>query len=129
MKIICGQKKYLSYNQLEQMKQISYEEFLQVEIRSGTIIEVNNFLEARNHAYKIVVDFWGEIGIKKTSTQITNYEKKDLLWKQILWVVNLPPKQVWKFMSEFLLTAFVDHEWTATLATVDSKITNGMKLL
>lgn len=111
------------------MNQISYQDFLQVEIRSGTIIEVHDFPEAHNPAYKIVVDFWKEIGIKKTSAQITNYQKKDLLWKQVLWVVNLPPKQVWKYMSEFLLTAFVDREWIATLATVDSEVINGMKLL
>ena len=111
------------------MKQISYQDFLQVEIRTWTIMEVDDFPEARNPAYKIVVDFWEEIGIKKTSAQITNYNKKDLLWKQVLWVVNLPPKQVWKFMSEFLLTAFVDEWWDATLATSDSKIKNWMKLL
>lgn len=111
------------------MNLISYEDFLQVEIRSGTIIEVSDFPEALNPSYKIVVDFWEEIGIKKTSAQITNYQKKDLLWKQVLWVVNLPPKQVWKFMSEFLLTAFVDEQLIATLAVSEKMVSNGSRLL
>jgi tRNA-binding protein len=111
------------------MNQVSYKDFLQVEIRSGTIIEVSDFPEAHNPAYKIVVDFWKEIGIKKTSAQVTNYTKKDLLWKQILWVVNLPPKQVWKYMSEFLLTAFVDGKGIAILAVSDSGVKNWEKLL
>ena len=111
------------------MKGIDFEDFLSVELRSGTITEVQEFPEARNPAYKIWVDFWDNFGIKKTSAQITSYTKKELIWKQVIWVLNFPSKQVWKFMSEFLLTAFVDEKGTAILAVPDSDIKNGEKLM
>ncbi len=111
------------------MKNIDFQDFLSVELRSGTIIDVQDFPEARNPAYRIWVDFWKEFGIKKTSAQVTNYSKEELLGKQIIGVLNFPPKQVGKFMSEFLLTAFVDEKGTAILAVPDSKIDNWEKLV
>lgn len=111
------------------MPQKNISDFLELDIHSWTIIQVEDFPEARNPAYKIWVDFWETLWVKKTSSQVTNYNKKELVGKQILGVTNLEPKQVWKFMSEFLLTAFVDKKGTAILAVPDTKVENGMKLL
>lgn len=89
-------------------KTIQFDDFTKVDIRVGTIIEVNDFPEARNPAYQLRVDF-GDLGIKKTSAQITTlYKKEDLLNRQILAVVNFPPKQIGKFMSECLVLGAVD---------------------
>jgi len=87
------------------MKQISWHEFEHVELRVGTIIEVEDFPEAKKPAYKIIADFGSEIGVKKSSAQITTlYTKEELLHKQIIGVINFPPKQIGPFMSEFLVT-------------------------
>jgi tRNA-binding protein len=87
------------------MKQISWHEFEHVELRVGTIIEVEDFPEAKKPAYKIIADFGSEIGVKKSSAQITAlYTKEELLHKQIIGVINFPPKQIGPFMSEFLVT-------------------------
>lgn len=80
---------------------ISWEDFENVELRIGTIIEVNEFPEARRPAYKLKVDFGPEVGIRKSSAQITDlYDPETLLGKQVLAVTNFPPKQIGKFMSE-----------------------------
>ena len=111
------------------MKIISWSDFERVDIRVGTIIQVEDFPEARNPAYKVWVDFWQELGIKKTSAQITQlYKKENLLGRQILWVINFPPKQVGKFMSEFLLTGIHSPEGTV-LATLERTVENGGKLI
>lgn len=100
-----------------------------VELRSWTVINVEDFPEARNSAYKITVDFWEKIWIKKSSAQVTDlYSKQDLLGKQILWVVNFPKKQIGKFMSEFLLTWFVQDDKSVVLAVPDKKIENWLGL-
>ena len=89
-------------------KTIQFDDFTKVDIRLGTITEVNDFPEARNPAYQLVIDF-GELGVKKTSAQITTlYKKEDLLNRQILAVVNFPKKQIGKFMSECLVLGAVD---------------------
>ncbi|AUC82036.1 tRNA-binding protein [Lacinutrix sp. Bg11-31] len=89
-------------------KTIQFDDFTKVDIRVGTIIEVNDFPEARNPAYQLRVDF-GDLGVKKTSAQITTlYKKEDLLNRQILAVVNFPTKQIGKFMSECLVLGAVD---------------------
>lgn len=111
------------------MKEINFNDFLDVELRTGTITDVQDFPEARNPAYKIWVDFWDDFWVKKTSAQVTDYTKEQLLWKQIIWVLNFPPKQVWKFMSEFLLTAFIWKDGKATLAVPDESIDNWEKLV
>lgn len=111
------------------MKEISWNDFEIIELRSWTIVSVDAFPEARNPAYKITVDFWKDIWIKKTSAQITDlYSKEDLIWKQIIWVVNFPNKQIGKFMSEFLLTGFIQDDNSVVLAVPERKINNGIKL-
>ncbi len=111
------------------MKQITWDEFQNVELRVGTIIDVQDFPEARIPAYKITADFWADIGIKKSSAQITVlYTKEELLNKQILGVVNFPVKQIWPFYSEFLVTGFVNWNWEVILAVPDKKSINWTKL-
>jgi tRNA-binding protein len=108
---------------------ITWWEFESVDMRVGTIIEVQDFPEIQNPSYKVWVDFWPEIGIKKTSAQITTlYSKDELIWKQIIWVVNFPSKQIGKFMSEFLLTWVQSSEWVV-LTSVERRVENGMKIL
>ena len=111
------------------MKEIEWNDFEQVELRIGTIIEVEDFPEARKPAFKIKVDFGSEIGIKKSSAQITDlYTKEDLLGKQIVGVVNFPVKQIGPFQSEFLCTGFYNKENNVVLAVPDQKVQNGAKL-
>ena len=111
------------------MKTISWNNFESVDIRVWTIIDVQDFPEIKNPSYKIWVDFGEELWIKKTSAQVTNmYSKDELVWKQILWVLNFPPKQIGKFMSEFLLTGFHTKDGVV-LSGVDSSVENGLKLV
>ncbi len=112
------------------MKEITFQEFLEVELRIGTIIKVQDFPEAKKPSYKLEVDFWEEIWIKKSSSQLkTMYTKEELLWKQVLWVINFPKKQIANFISECLITGFVQNNWDVVLAIPDKKVPNGMKLL
>lgn len=111
------------------MKEISWKDFEQVELRVGTIIRVEDFPEARKPAYKLWVDFGSELGVKKSSAQITdNYTKEGLVGKQVLGVVNFPPKQIGPWMSECLITGFPDKEGQVVLAGPDSAVPNGAKL-
>ena len=111
-------------------KTITWDEFEYIDIRVGTIIQVEDFPEARKPAYKLWVDFWWEIGIKKTSAQITvNYQKDWLIGKQITGVVNFPPKQVGTFMSEFLCTGFSQEDGSIVLAIPEKNVPNGAKLI
>ncbi len=111
------------------MEQISWNDFEKIELRIGTIIDVEDFPEARKPAYKISIDFGKEIGIKKSSAQITDlYAKEDLLNKQIIAVVNFPPKQIATFMSECLITGFVQKNGSVVLAVPDKSTENGLKL-
>ena len=111
------------------MKTISWDEFEQVELRVGTIVAVEDFPEARKPAYKITVDFGPEIGAKRTSARITDlYTKDELVGRQIIGVVNLPPKQIGPFRSEFLLTGFYRPDGAVVLAVPDRSVPNGAKL-
>lgn len=111
------------------MNHITWNEFEKVELRIGTIIEVENFPEARKPAFKLRIDLGSEIGIKKSSAQITDlYSKEDLLGKQVLCVCNFPPRQIGPFMSEVLTTGFVNDDGTVVLAVPDKKVSNGLKL-
>nr|WP_321243892.1 tRNA-binding protein [uncultured Psychroserpens sp.] len=103
---------------------ITFEDFTKVDLRVGTIIEVNDFPEARRPAYQLKIDF-GDLGIKKTSAQITTlYTKDQLLKKQIVAVVNFPKKQIGKFMSECLLLGAVDGK-DVILLNPEHKVENG----
>jgi tRNA-binding protein len=107
---------------------ISWEDFQKVELRTGTITEAQPFPEARRPAYRLVVDF-GESGVRKCSAQITDlYSPADLVGKQVIAVVNFPPKQVGPFMSECLVTGFVERGGRVVLAVPDRKVENGLRL-
>lgn len=111
------------------MKTISWSDFELVDIRSGTITDVQDFPEARNPSYKVWVDFGEELGVKKTSAQITQlYRKEELIGKQVIGVVNFPPKQIANFTSEFLLTGFYSDDGVV-LTALDRPVKNGSKLL
>lgn len=111
------------------MNHISWSDFQKVELRIGTIIDVEDFPEARNPAYKLQVDFGVKIGVKKSSAQITDiYAKQDLLGKQIVAVVNFPPKQIGPIMSECLVTGFHREDGSVVLAVPDMELTNGARL-
>lgn len=105
-------------------KIITFEDFTKVDLRVGTIIEVNDFPEARNPAYQLTIDF-GALGIKKSSAQITTlYKKSDLLHRQVIAVVNFPNKQIAKFMSECLVLGAVDSK-DVILLKPEQKVKNG----
>ena len=105
---------------------LTFEEFQKVEIRVGTIVEVRDFPEARRPALKLWVDFGQEFGVRKTSAQITkNYEKQNLVGRQVAAVMNFPSKQIGKFMSEILVLGFPDDAGEGVLASVDQPVPNG----
>ena len=111
------------------MHTLSWQDFESVELRVGTIIRVEDFPEARKSAYKLWVDFGWEIGTKQSSAQITvHYSKEELLGKQIVGVVNFPPKRIWPFVSEFLCTGFYREDGSVILAIPESAVPNGAKL-
>jgi len=108
---------------------ITYETFESVDLRSGTIIKVENFDRTKKPAYKIWVDFGSEIGIKQTSAQVTiHYTPESLIGRTIVGCVNLGVKNIAGFISEFLLVGFSDENGAICLATVDPKVPNGKKL-
>lgn len=105
-------------------KIITFEDFSKIDLRVGTIIEVNDFPEARNPAYQLTIDF-GDLGIKKSSAQITTlYKKEDLLNKQIVANINFPKKQIAKFMSECLVMGAVNGS-DVMLLSPETKVKNG----
>ena len=107
---------------------ITFTDFEKVEMRVGTILEANDFPEARKPAYQLVIDFGIEIGIKKSSAQITKrYQKEELIGKQIIAVVNFPKKQIGKFMSECLVLGSVKED-EVVLLTSDLKVENGLRI-
>lgn len=109
---------------------ISWEDFEKVDIRLGTIVKAEEFPEAKRPAYKLWVDLGPEIGVKKSSAQITAvYKLDELVGKRVLAVVNFPPRQVGKFMSEILVTGFYRAEGEVVLASVDLEAPNGSRLL
>jgi tRNA-binding protein len=110
-------------------KEISWKEFEQVDLRVGTIVEVRDFPEARKPAYKITADFGDAIGLRKSSAQITDlYTKEELLGRQIIGVVNFPPKQIGPMRSEFLVTGLHDEDGAVVLAVPERPVPNGAKL-
>ena len=111
------------------MKNITWDEFKKIEIRVGTIIEVNDFPEAIKPAYQIKVDLGKKIGIKQSSAQITDlYSKNNLIDRQVIVVVNFPPKKIGPFISECLITGFYRSDNNVVLAKPDESIPNGTRL-
>ncbi len=112
------------------MQEISWSDFEKIELRVGTIIEVKDFPKAKKPAFILRVDFGKELGIKKSSAQITKlYDKESLLGKQIVAVVNFPPKQIGSIMSECLVTGFYKDGDSVVLAVPDKDVPNGVKLV
>lgn len=108
--------------------QISWADFSKVDIRVGTVIDAQPFEKAIKPAYQLQVDFGGEIGIKKTSAQITKrYQLSDLIGKQVLAVINFPPKQIANFMSECLILGAVDGS-DVILIQPDAAVKNGLRI-
>jgi len=108
---------------------ITFEDFLKVDIRAGTIIEAVPFPEARKPAYKLKIDFGDEIGVKKSSAQITvHYEAEALVGRQIMAVVNFLPRQIGPFMSEVLTLGAADGSGDIVLLGVDQKVPNGSRM-
>lgn len=111
------------------MNNLTWDEFQKVELRVGTVIEAKVFPEARRPAYQLKVDFGENIGIKKTSAQITQlYQPDDLIGRQIVAVVNFPPKQIGPMMSECLVTGFHRADGAVVLTSVDQELPNGSRL-
>ena len=109
--------------------QITYDDFQRIDIRVGTIVEVEPFPEARTPAYKVWVDFGPEIGIRKSSAQMTAYyQPGDLVGRQVAAVVNFPPKQIAKFMSEVLILGFPDGAGEVVLVGLERPVPNGGRL-
>jgi tRNA-binding protein len=110
------------------MPTIEWPDFEKIDIRVGTIVEVSDFPKAKKPAYQLSIDF-GELGIRKSSAQITDfYEKQELIGKQVMAVVNFPPKQIANFFSECLVLGVYTDKKEVVLIGPDRKVANGWKL-
>lgn len=111
------------------MSTISYDDFSKIDIRVGTIVKAEPYPEARKPAYKLSVDFGPAIGVKRSSAQIAkHYRLDELKGRQVAAVVNFPPKQIGKFMSEVLVLGFPDADGEVVMVGVDRAVPNGGKL-
>ena len=109
--------------------EISFDDFLKVDVRVGTVVDAQSFPEARRLAIKLWVDLGAEIGVRKTSAQLTvHYTPDVLIGRQVAAVVNFPPKQVGKFMSELLVLGFPDPDGAVVLLGIDKPVPNGGRL-
>ena len=108
---------------------ISFDEFMKVDVRVGTVIEAVEFPEARKPAYKLKIDFGEEIGVKRSSAQITvHYRPEDLIGRQVGGVVNFPPRQIGPFMSEVLTLGFADSKGDIVLLEPERAVPNGSRM-
>lgn len=108
---------------------ISFDDFLKVDIRVGTIIDAQDFPQARKPAYVLQIDFGPEIGIKKTSAQITaHYNREEIIGRQVAAVVNFPPRQIGPHMSEVLTLGFPDGNGEVVMIGIDHAVPNGGRL-
>lgn len=111
------------------MEKITWQEFEKVELRIGTVVHVEDFPQAKKPAYILTIDFGAEIGVKKSSVQITHlYKKEELVGKQVLCVCNFPPKQIANFFSEVLTCGFYLPTGEVVLAMPERVVPNGSKL-
>ena len=110
------------------MSTITWQDFEKIDLRAGTILEVNDFPQAKKPAWQLTIDF-GESGIRKSSAQITDgYEKQELIGKQVIAVLNFPPKQIANFFSECLVLGVYTDKKEVVLLTPDKKVRNGWKV-
>ncbi len=110
-------------------EQIQFDDFLKVEVRVGTIVEALEFPEARKPAFKLKIDFGEEIGIKRSSAQITvHYRPEELVGQQVAAVVNFPPRQIGPFMSEVLTLGFGDENGDIVLLQPERAVPNGSRM-
>ena len=108
---------------------ISFDDFMKVDIRVGTVTHAETFPEARKPAIKLWVDYGGEIGVKKSSAQITaHYAPEDLIGRQVMGVVNFPPRQIGPFMSEALVLGLHDEEGAVVLIAPDKPVPDGARM-
>lgn len=111
------------------MEEITWQDFERVELRVGTVVAAEPFPEARVPAYKLRIDFGAEIGERKSSAQITDlYTPDELIGRQIVAVINFPPKQIGPFMSECLVTGFHREDGKVVLAAVEQPVPDGARL-